>query len=240
MVKSVEAVLFDFGGTLFDFKPSNYHILGSVAREFGMDIEDTDPRLSLAFQKQEEYIHTLMLKKEKYSITSITPQDWKNIDDILIKSLGIHSQAAKQRLYDKFQERSYWVYDIFPDTFDTLKTLKEAGIKIGLVTNLGEKGVPKRYEMLDEFNLTQFFSSIVMSGEKGIEKPYPKNFLIALEELKIKDPSKVHHVGDSYYMDVQGARSAGITGVLLDTNKGRKCDCEIIGSPSGILSLLNL
>ncbi len=240
MVESVEAVLFDFGGTLFDFKPSNYHILGSVAREFGMDIKDTDPRLSLAFQKQEEYIHTLMLQKKNYSIRSMTPQDWKNCDDVLLESLGIHSQAVKQRLYEKFQERSYWVYIIFPDTFDTLKTLKEAGIKIGLVTNLGERGVPKRYEMLDEFNLTQFFSSIVMSGERGIEKPDPKIFSITLEELNVKDPSKVYHVGDSYYMDVQGARKLGITGVLLDTNKGRKCDCDIIGSPSGILTLIGL
>ena len=48
----VEAVLFDFWGTLFDYKPTNYEILGKVAREFGIEIEDTDPRLSRAFHKQ--------------------------------------------------------------------------------------------------------------------------------------------------------------------------------------------
>jgi hypothetical protein len=31
----VEAVLFVFGGTLFDYKPTNYEILESIARKFG-------------------------------------------------------------------------------------------------------------------------------------------------------------------------------------------------------------
>lgn len=236
----VEAVLFDFGGTLFDFWPSNYSILGDVAREFGMKVEDTDPRLSLAFQKQEEFIHSLLLQKEKYSVRLMSSEDWKKCDDILLDELEIHSKEAKQRLYDKFQERSYYEYTLFPDTFNTLKTIKDAGIKLGLVSNLGKKGVPLRYRMLDENNLTQFFSSIVLSGERGVAKPNPRIFEIALEELEINNPNNVYHVGDSYYFDVVGARKVGIQGVLLDPIKGRRCDCEVISSPSGILTLLNL
>ena len=118
--------------------------------------------------------------------------------------------------------------------------MKNAGIKIGLVSNLGKKNIQKRYDMLDEFNLTQFFSSIILSGEIGVHKPDSKVFSAALDELNIRNPKDVYHVGDSYYFDVLGARKLGIVGVLLDTNKGRICDCEIIGSPSGILPLLNL
>ena len=94
----------------------------------------------------------------------MTLQDWKKCDDILLDDLGIHSNAAKQRLFEVFQERSYFVFNIFPDTFTTLKTLKNAGIKIGLVSNLGKKNVQKRYDMLDEFDLTQFFSSIILKS----------------------------------------------------------------------------
>ena len=97
-------------------------------------------------------------------------------------------------------------------------------------SNLGKKNAQKRYDTLDEYNLTQFFSAIILSGEHGIHKPDPRIFSIALEKLSIQNPEEVYHIGDSYWFDVQAARKLGIVGVLLDTNKGSEYDCDIIGA----------
>ncbi len=236
----VEAILFDFGGTLFDYDPPNYSILGDVARKFGKNIQNTDPILSVAFQRQEEYIYTLFLKQKEYKSGWMTEKDWRKGDEILLETIGLFSQEAKDNLAQKFHERDYYVYNLFPDAYSTLSTLLKSGIKLGLVSNLGAKSVPLRYKMLEDNNLTQYFSSIVLSGERGIAKPNPKIFSIALEELHIENPQEVYHVGDSYVFDVIGARNSGINPILLDTNKGRTDDCIIIGSLSEIITVLDI
>ncbi|MBN2157577.1 MAG: HAD family hydrolase [Candidatus Lokiarchaeota archaeon] len=234
----VDAVLFDFGGTLFDYYPSNYSILGSVARQFGKNIQDTDPILSIAFQKQEEYIHTLLLQKKEYSTGWMTDQDWRRGDEILLETVGIHSTEAKEILAKRFLARKMHHYKIFPDAISTLEVLRKNEIKLGLVSNLPKKHVQDRYKMLNHSKLTEFFSSIVLSGERGVAKPNPAIFKIALEELHVNSPNNVFHVGDSYIFDAIGAKNSGITPILLDPNKGRVCDCTIIASLSEILNLL--
>jgi putative hydrolase of the HAD superfamily len=235
----VEAVLFDFGGTLFDYEPSNYSILGNVARQFGKNIKDTDPILSVAFQRQEDFIYTLFQKQKEFKSGWITEENWRRGDEILLETIGLHSQESKDILAQRWHARDYfYCYKLFPDAYSTLDSLTRLGVKLGIVSNLGERGVPRRYEMIKEHNLTQFFSTIVLSGERGVAKPNPKIFSIALGELEVKSPKNVYHVGDSYVFDVLGARDSGIIPILLDTNKGSTRKCKIIGSLSEILTLL--
>jgi len=233
-----EAVLFDFGGTLFDYNPTNYSILADVAREFGLTIENSDPLLSRAFQLQEEYIHSLMIERNEFSMDWMTSHDWRRCDEILLKTLNIKSQLALEMLVKKFQARGMFHYKIFPDTYSTLKSLKDSGIKLGVVSNLPAKYVPDRYKMLKQYNLVQFFSSIVLSGERGVSKPNPEIFLIALKELGVSLPDQVYHIGDSYIFDVIGAKNSSIIPILFDPNKGRNCDCRSIRSLSEIIEII--
>jgi putative hydrolase of the HAD superfamily len=233
----IEAVLFDFGGTLFDYEPSNYSILAAVAREFGKTIKDTDPILSIAFQRQEEYIHELLLQKKEYSMRWMTDEDWRRGDDILLDTLNIHSKGAKLSLAERFHNRKMHDYSLFPDAHTTLEILQSRGLKLGILSNLPAKYVPDRYKMIEEHNLTPFFSTIVLSGERGVSKPNPKIFTIALEELGVSDPKKVIYVGDTYVFDVVGARNAGLIPILLDTNKGRNVDCYVIKCLSELVEM---
>ena len=49
----------------------------------------------------------------------------------------------------------------------------------------------------------------------GIEKPDPRFFTAILDAIGV-DASRALHVGDLYEVDVVGARSAGLTAVLVD------------------------
>ena len=53
------------------------------------------------------------------------------------------------------------------------------------------------------------------SHDEGVEKPDPRFCEIALERSGARRESTIH-VGDLYHVDVEGARAAGLRGVLLD------------------------
>ncbi len=69
--------------------------------------------------------------------------------------------------------------------------------------------------MFERVGLTPYFHAICDSCVEGVEKPDPRFFQIVLERAGGR-PETAMHVGDLYYVDVLGARSAGIQPVLLD------------------------
>jgi len=65
---------------------------------------------------------------------------------------------------------------------------------------------------------------------EGVEKPDPRLFAIALERAGGRAETTVH-VGDLYYVDVVGARAAGLQPVLLDVaGLYAGCDCPRIAA----------
>ena len=67
--------------------------------------------------------------------------------------------------------------------------------------------------VLADHRLSEFFETIVVSGEVGVKKPDPEIFLLALDETGLS-PSEVIYIGDTAE-DVEGAESAGITPFLI-------------------------
>jgi len=71
---------------------------------------------------------------------------------------------------------------------------------------------------------------VLDSADEGVEKPDPRFFEIALEKSGARRDTTIH-VGDLYYVDVMGARSAGLRGVLLDeANLRPDADCPRVRS----------
>ncbi|QEE14713.1 HAD family hydrolase [Promethearchaeum syntrophicum] len=235
----IKAIFFDFGGTLFDFYPSNYQILGSLARRYGIDLLDTDNILSKAFQKQEEYLMEIFQEREKTEISILTKQDWNNCDQILLDTIGVKKKQALPDLFDKFQQRMF-KFQIYPDTIPTLKYLKKKGFFLGIISNLNKMSqISLRYKRLEEYNILNLWDVITLSGEIGISKPHPEIFLKSLEKLNGITPNQSIYVGDSYIFDVLGARKAGMIPVLLDSNLGKDYDCLKISSFQDLIPLIS-
>ena len=107
------------------------------------------------------------------------------------------------------QEKHLWC-SVPKETREALQRLQAAKFRLGVVSNSeGRVG-----EALEAAGLRQYFDVIVDSGLVGIEKPNPRIFDIALQELGV-EPDEAIYVGDLYDIDVLGARAAGIEGVLL-------------------------
>jgi HAD superfamily hydrolase (TIGR01509 family) len=93
-----------------------------------------------------------------------------------------------------------------------LDRLRAMGVKLVVVSNANGK-LKVLFERLD---LARRFDVLLDSHEEGVEKPDPRFFEIALERSGARRGETLH-VGDLYHVDVQGARSAGLDAVLLDT-----------------------
>lgn len=103
---------------------------------------------------------------------------------------------------------------LFPNTIETLESLKREDYQLHIITN-GFKEV--QHIKLRESKLTQYFDLILCSEEIGLSKPDPAVFLHAMEVTKADKEGSIM-IGDDYEVDVLGALNAGMQAVLYDPN----------------------
>ena len=101
---------------------------------------------------------------------------------------------------------------LYPGALDTLRKLQERCLRIGLVTNNGQKGTDLT---LKRFGLKLFFDAIVTRDDCEEMKPDPAPLRKALTELKIGADEAIF-VGDGL-MDMIAAKQAGLTSVAVPT-----------------------
>jgi len=93
----------------------------------------------------------------------------------------------------------------------TLEQLHRRGYILGVVSNSDGRLKP----LLDQTGLTGLLEFIIDSAVVGVEKPSPEIFSIAVRAAET-EPQNCVYVGDIYAVDIEGARRAGVHGVLLD------------------------
>ena len=122
---------------------------------------------------------------------------------------GEVSADAFSRLGAHFRDAASWA--IFPDVEETLSGLEARGLTLAIVSNW-DSHLPK---LLDALDLSRRFSAIAVSAIEETGKPDPEIFRRCCERLRLS-PSECLHVGDSRREDYEGARSAGLSALLLD------------------------
>jgi len=100
---------------------------------------------------------------------------------------------------------------VIPGVPDAWASLRNAGVKLAAVSN--SDGTVE--DVLIRQNLRSSLITVYDSQKIGFEKPDPRIFFTALEDLDA-DPSSTLHVGDLYNIDVKGARAAGLHCALID------------------------
>jgi putative hydrolase of the HAD superfamily len=79
---------------------------------------------------------------------------------------------------------------------------------------------------LHKVGLLGYFDPIVISGDHGYRKPDRRLFQYALDGMGVPAGNALY-VGNDMYRDIYGAREAGLTTVLFDSDQGAKVyrDC---------------
>lgn len=137
---------------------------------------------------------------------------WRRFGERVAEHLGVGTPTpfAAAELYDRFARPDAW--EVYPDTEPALARLRAAGLRLAVVSNWDER-LPK---LLDEIGLAGQVDAVVYSAQVGYEKPDPRIFLAALDQLGNPDPEETIHVGDRMKEDVEGAAAIGMQAILLD------------------------
>ncbi len=102
-------------------------------------------------------------------------------------------------------------WKIYPWVMDTLETLQERGIRLGIISNWDSSGP----DVLKSVGIINYFDTVVFSYTEQIEKPDQRIFEIALEKAGV-DPKDCLYVGDNYYDDMVGCRKVHMDGALIN------------------------
>ena len=105
----------------------------------------------------------------------------------------------------------------YPDAAPALTALRDAGIRIVVVSNWDWS----LHERLAETGLAPLVDGALASAEVGSAKPDGAIFRAALAGVR---PQDAWHVGDTPEVDVEGARAAGLRPILIARDGGEARD----------------
>jgi len=113
-------------------------------------------------------------------------------------------------LLEEHKSRILWRV-VTDDVRKTIHELSRRNYTLGVISNTDGR----LKALLDASGLTEYFRVIVDSRVEGVEKPDPEIFRRAVKAAEL-EPRQCVYVGDIFAVDVDGARNAGLTGVLID------------------------
>ncbi len=198
----IKGVLFDLDHTLFD----RYGTLRAVLPEMYKRLRHKIPKdLSC-----EDFIEKL-IEIEKLHIYHGWVYTGKKLVEAGVFLPGTTGEEIWQCLF-----KYCWPLAAvqFPFAKPMLKTLRQMGLKVGLITN---GLVPNQSIKLDLMNLWPFFDEVIIcDDEKYPAKPHPAAFKAMGEKLGL-ETDEMLYVGDNPYNDIAGAFNAGVVPVWVKT-----------------------
>jgi HAD superfamily hydrolase (TIGR01662 family) len=106
--------------------------------------------------------------------------------------------------------QEHWIVEV--DAIPTLKTLKEKGYRLGILSNAGyDRDVQT---LVNRSGLQPYFEQIITSAAVGIRKPHPRIFRVAMDSFHA-NPFQVLMIGDTLGADILGAFNAGLASIWV-------------------------
>jgi putative hydrolase of the HAD superfamily len=120
------------------------------------------------------------------------------------------------KAFFEFFQRSVIIY---PDTVEVLEYLKDNGYKIGILTDV-PTGMPTEIIIEDIESFKDKIDYFLSSIDCGFRKPNKRGIEILSKNFRT-DIKHIVFVGDEE-KDVQAAKNAGVTSILINRNEASK------------------
>ncbi|HEY6760426.1 MAG TPA: HAD-IA family hydrolase [Baekduia sp.] len=222
---AIEAVLFDVAGTLAIPEEREAWVRGA-AREAGVEVPDVAAlaaELERVGRPGGPYPDTVPAAlAEAYENRDASPELHRAAYTGLLAEVAPPAFATV--LYERILAPHGWA--AYPDAAPTLRALRERGLRIAAVSNVGFDLRP----VLDGLGLLALLDAVVLSYEVGAVKPDPAIFRAACAALGVA-PERALMVGDHPEAD-GGAAGAGLATLILPMTPP--------GGPHGLGAVLDM
>jgi len=203
----IEAVTFDFWNTIATVPAGAM----SAARERGVAAACASHDVEVEAELLVEALRQVGLDWER-SWAEGRHLHPRRAAESLVRALGVEG-AAREMVAEAFLGAGREVeLEFAPGLRPCLEALRERGLRLGIVCDVGFSGGELLRELLDAEGLLEFFNGWGFSDEVGHYKPAPQIFEAALAALGAR-PGEAVHVGDLRRTDVAGAAALGIATV---------------------------
>jgi len=197
----LEAVLFDWGDTLMEFQYSEE--LMDTAFRTGLDAlgrDDLAPADDIRAHFREHFWAPGTIEEIEYP-------------GMIRDALAHFGTELSNDELARFLEAEHAAWGparrLGADTHALLESLRDRGLKLGLVSNAFDPGWLLHRD-LEQMGLAERLDFSVFSSEVGVRKPDPRIFKCALEALGV-EPGRALFVGDRLYEDIRGAAELGMS-----------------------------
>lgn len=140
---------------------------------------------------------------------------------------------------------------MIPGALEILRTLQHRYL-LGLLSNFTHP--PAAWKIIEDLGLSEFFKTVIISGEIGYRKPDPAAFSALVGQLGVES-GEILFVGDDPEADIYGAMKAGLypvymtyakdrnlpftSGMFLEKDEVLKDHVSWISTPEELLHLVN-
>lgn len=200
----IEAVIFDWGGTLSTFVDLELVDAWRLAARH----LDADHEVDIAAR--------LVQVEAEFWATTASHQRSATLADLLATATTALGLDVAEALLEEAAVRHLdaWTPHIChdPDAVATLSSLRDDGLAIGMLSNTHwPRAFHERF--LERDGLVELIDARLYTSEMPFQKPHRSAFLAAAGALGV-DPRRAVFVGDRPWDDVSGAQSVGMRAVL--------------------------
>ena len=205
----IRAVLFDFGGTLYDYRTlerGNAESLVALARWVG--VQAHPELIQRTYRDVMRRVFGLYLPRNYYLHRDL-------FEEAVVAMLKAFGAAADEEHLTRYRDLQWELqkcdFELRDGVVETLRALQHRCLHLGMVSNIDEDQLASMLTLAD---VAEHFDSVLSSEYAHSCKPHPGIFSEAVRRAGCR-PHEALFVGDSLSQDIAGANRAGLRSVLL-------------------------
>ncbi|MGD9959783.1 HAD family hydrolase [Nocardioides sp.] len=198
---SIDAVIFDWGGTLTRWHDIDFHAESLALAQAVRAAGDEDHHVNAA---------ALHAAGESIWGRSRDHQQSSTVGDLFTQAGLEHDPELLTAYYEFWEPHTYTDPEVAP----LFSRLRDQGIRVGVLSNTiwpreWHRDFFRRDGVLD------LIDGDVYSSEIPWTKPAPEAFGAAMAAVGVSDPGRCVYVGDRLYDDIWGAHNAGMRAIHI-------------------------
>lgn len=189
----IEAVLFDWGGTL-----ATWHDIDLFAVWRSVTELIDDARADELAARLVEAERSIWLRSRDEHLSS-------TLEEVCLLADVVMTPAALAEYERQWHPHT----ELEPDAVQTLRDLRTRGLKVGVLSNTIWSR-RRHEEIFARDGVLELLDGAVYTSEIAHTKPHPEAFLAAMNAVGETEPASCLFVGDRLFDDVWGAQNVGM------------------------------
>lgn len=233
----IRAIIYDIGGTLLYPKPPIEELCAHAEAVSGLHIPHA------AFERALPYLRHFFAERDLPvgSLWSSPPrlrEAWAEYYAHAMQASGVDAPAERMLAVGRIMSDWYAHHDRWAMYDDVPPALAE-GARRGLIQGVISDWSSDLVEILHGLAISPLLQFVVASGTVGFAKPSPEIFQQALARAGVTAAEAIY-VGDTYALDVLGARAVGMRAALIDRDGiSPPLDCPLLRSMADLWPLID-